>query len=89
MVAPPIWHCRCGRQDRSGKMHGMHDHLLIAVYALAGVAVIEAAALGAMWVLVTRTRREAAELRQRVDPRTWCTTPPPQVRGCFCQVREN
>ena len=29
-------------------MRGMHDHLLIAVYALAGVAVIEAAALGVL-----------------------------------------
>src|SRR5271156_3922361 len=71
MVAPPIWHCRCGRQDRSGKMRGMHDHLLIAVYALAGVAVIEAAALGAMWVLVTRTRREADALRRHADNRSW------------------
>src|ERR1700691_2556288 len=71
MAAPPIWHCRCGRQDRSGKMRGMHDHLLIAVYALAGVAVIEAAALGAMWVLVTRTRREADALRRHADNRSW------------------
>ena len=71
MVAPPIWHCRCGRQDGSGKMRGMHDHLLIAVYALAGVAVIEAAALGAMGVLVTRTRREADALRRHADNRGW------------------
>ena len=49
----------------------MHDHLLIAVYALAGVAVIEAAALGAMWVLVTRTRREADALRRHADNRSW------------------
>jgi adenylate cyclase len=52
-------------------MRGMHDHLLIAVYALAGVAVIEAAALGAMWVLVTRTRREADALRLHADNRSW------------------
>jgi adenylate cyclase len=52
-------------------MRGMHDHLLIAVYVLAGVAVIEAAAVGAMWVLVTRTRREADTLRRHADSRSW------------------
>jgi adenylate cyclase len=49
----------------------MHDHLMIAVYALAGLAAIEAAALGVMWVALTRSGREAAELQQRVDPRSW------------------
>jgi adenylate cyclase len=49
----------------------MHDHLLTAAYALAGVAVIEAAALAVMWVLLTRTRRQAEELRQDADNRRW------------------
>jgi class 3 adenylate cyclase len=52
-------------------MRGMRDPLMIAVYALAGVAVIEAAALAAMWVLLTRSRREADVLRQRSDSRSW------------------
>src|SRR6201997_1804912 len=54
-------------------MRGMHDPdlLVIAVYALTGVAVIEAAALAFVWAALTRTRREAAELRRRVDPRSW------------------
>jgi adenylate cyclase len=52
-------------------MRGMHDHLLIAVYVLAGVAVIEAAALAVMWVLLTRTRREAEESRRQADNRGW------------------
>ena len=34
-------------------MRGMHDHLLIAVYALAGVAAVEAAALGVLWRLLS------------------------------------
>ena len=49
----------------------MHDHLMIAVYALAGLVAIEAGALAFLWVALTRSRREAAELRQRVDPRSW------------------
>ncbi|HEY1838888.1 MAG TPA: adenylate/guanylate cyclase domain-containing protein [Mycobacterium sp.] len=52
-------------------MRGMHDHLLIAIYALAGLAVVEAAGLGVMWVLITRTRREADALRQQADNRSW------------------
>jgi adenylate cyclase len=52
-------------------MLDMHDPLMIAVYALAGVAVIEAAALALMWAALTRSRREAAELQRRVDPRSW------------------
>jgi adenylate cyclase len=55
-------------------MRGMHDLLPIAVYALAGLAVAEAAALAFVWAALTRSRREAAELRQRVDPRTWLLT---------------
>jgi len=49
----------------------MHDHLLIAVYALAGLAAIEAGALAFVGTALSRSRREAAELRQRVDPRGW------------------
>ncbi len=52
----------------------MHDPLMIAVYALAAVAVAEAAALAFVWAALTRSRREAAELRQRVDPRSWLMT---------------
>jgi class 3 adenylate cyclase len=57
-------------------MRGMRDPalLIIVVYALGGVAVIEAAALVFLWAALTRSRREAAELRQRVDPRTWLWT---------------
>jgi adenylate cyclase len=49
----------------------MHVPVMIAVYVLAGVAVIEAAALVAMWVLLTRSRRELEVLRRRVDNRSW------------------
>jgi adenylate cyclase len=49
----------------------MHGALMIAVYALAGIAVIEAAALIAMWVLLTRSRDEADALRRRSDSRSW------------------
>ena len=52
----------------------MHDPLMLAVYALAGVAVAETVALAFVWVALTRSRREAAELRQRVDPRSWLLT---------------
>ena len=57
-------------------MRDMHDPalLIIVVYALGGVAVIEAVALVFVWAALTRSRREAAELRQRVDPRTWLWT---------------
>jgi adenylate cyclase len=48
-------------------MRGMHDQLLIAVYVLAGVAAIEAAALGALWVLLSRSRAEVEALRQPPD----------------------
>ncbi len=49
----------------------MHDHALIAVYALAGLAGMEAAALAAMWVLLIRSRRELEALRRRADNRSW------------------
>jgi class 3 adenylate cyclase len=52
-------------------MRSMHDRVMIVAYVLAGVAVIEAAALAAMWVLLTRSRREADALRRRSDSRTW------------------
>ncbi len=45
----------------------MHDQLLIAVYALAGLAAVEAAALGVLWVLLRRTRAEVEALRQPPD----------------------
>ena len=56
-----------------GKMRDMHNAapLIIVVYAPGGVAVIEAVALVFVWAALTRSRREAAELRECVDPRTW------------------
>ena len=47
---------------------------MIAVYALGGLAAAETAALAFVWAALTRSRREAAELRQRVDPRSWLMT---------------
>jgi adenylate cyclase len=52
-------------------MAGMGDALHIAVYILAGVAVIEAGALVVLSRLLTRSRREADELRHRADTRNW------------------
>lgn len=49
----------------------MVDALPIVVYVLAGIAVIEAGALVALWVLLKRSRAEAEELRQRADARNW------------------
>lgn len=49
----------------------MVDALHIVVYVLAGVAVIEAGGLVALWVLLKRSRAEADELRQRADARNW------------------
>lgn len=49
----------------------MGDALHIAVYVLAGVAVIEACALAVMGKLLVRSREEAEELRQRADTRNW------------------
>ncbi|WP_102144756.1 adenylate/guanylate cyclase domain-containing protein [Mycobacterium hubeiense] len=47
---------------------------MIAIYVLAGIAVVEAIALVVFWVVLTRTRREADELRRRVDTRTMLLT---------------
>jgi class 3 adenylate cyclase len=47
------------------------DVLHIAIYALAGVAAVEAGALVLMWRLLVRSREEAEELRQRADTRNW------------------
>ncbi|WP_108924501.1 adenylate/guanylate cyclase domain-containing protein [Mycobacterium montefiorense] len=52
-------------------MRDVGDVLHIAVYVLAGVAVIEACALAVLWRLLDRSRQEAEELRQRVDTRNW------------------
>ncbi|RDH78306.1 adenylate/guanylate cyclase domain-containing protein [Mycolicibacterium moriokaense] len=41
----------------------------IAVYALAAVAVAEAVGLAVLWAALTRARRDADELRNRVDTR--------------------
>lgn len=49
----------------------MSDALPIALYVLAGVAVLEGGALVVLWRLLTRSRREADELRQRADARAW------------------
>ena len=49
----------------------MGDALHIAVYVLAGVAVVEAGALAVLWRLLARSRQEAEELRQRADARNW------------------
>lgn len=49
----------------------MGDVLHIAVYVLAGVAAVEAGALVVLWRLLARSRREAEELRHRVDTRNW------------------
>ena len=45
----------------------MHDHLLIAVYALAGLAAVEAAALAVLGRLLYRIRAENEALRQQPD----------------------
>ena len=45
----------------------MHDHLLIAAYALTGIAAVEAAALAVLWRLLRRVRAENEALRQQPD----------------------
>jgi class 3 adenylate cyclase len=50
------------------------DTLHIALYALAGIAAIEAVGLGVLWRLLVRARQEAEDLRQRADARTWLMT---------------
>lgn len=49
----------------------MGDALHVAVYILAGVAIIEACALVVLRRLLVRSRQEADELRQRSDARSW------------------
>ena len=49
----------------------MGDALHIAVYALAGIAAVEASALVVLWQLLARSRREVDELRHRADARNW------------------
>jgi hypothetical protein len=49
----------------------MPNVLHIAVYALAGIAAVEAGALVVLWRLLTRSRQVAEELRQRADARNW------------------
>ncbi|PJE16405.1 adenylate/guanylate cyclase domain-containing protein [Mycobacterium sp.] len=50
-------------------MVGMGDWLHVAVYVLAGIAVIEAGGLIALWRLLDQSRREVEELQQRADVR--------------------
>ncbi|HXA88179.1 MAG TPA: adenylate/guanylate cyclase domain-containing protein [Mycobacterium sp.] len=52
-------------------MPDVGDALHIAVYVLAGVAVVEAGALAVLWRLLALSRQEAEELRQRADARNW------------------
>jgi class 3 adenylate cyclase len=52
-------------------MGGMPDVMHIAVYVLAGVAVVEAGGLVVLWRLLAGSRQEAEELRHRADTRNW------------------
>ena len=52
-------------------MPAVGDALDIAVYVLAGLAVVEAGALVVLWRLLARSRQEAEESRQRADARNW------------------
>jgi adenylate cyclase len=52
-------------------MPDVGDALHVAVYVLAGVAVVEAGVLAVLWRLLARSRQEAEELRQRADARNW------------------
>jgi adenylate cyclase len=47
----------------------LHSAAYIAVYVLGAIAVIEAGALAVLWRLLTRSRDEVEELRQRADIR--------------------
>jgi len=49
----------------------VHDALHIAVYIVAGVAVLEAVGLAVLARLLARSRREIEELRHRADTRNW------------------
>src|SRR5580693_9238039 len=71
-------HCVYARQPeaeavpgRMCRMPDVGDALHIAVYVLAGVAVVEAGVLAVLWRLLARSRQEAEELRQRADARNW------------------
>jgi adenylate cyclase len=48
----------------------MGNPMMVVVYVLAGLAFVEAAALAAMWLLLSRSRRELDDLRQS-EPRNW------------------
>jgi class 3 adenylate cyclase len=52
-------------------MPDVGDALRIAVYVLAGIAVVEAGALVVLWRLLARSRLEIDELRHRTDARNW------------------
>ena len=49
----------------------MGDPLHIVVYAVAGIAVLEAVGLAVLGTLLARSRRELEELQQRTDTRKW------------------
>ncbi|OBI02901.1 adenylate/guanylate cyclase domain-containing protein [Mycobacterium scrofulaceum] len=49
----------------------MGDALHITVYVVAGIAAIEAVALGVLSRLLVRSRQEIDELRHRTDTRSW------------------
>jgi class 3 adenylate cyclase len=52
-------------------MTDVGDALHIAVYVVSGVAVLEGIGLVVLATLLSRSRREMAELRQRADTRSW------------------
>jgi adenylate cyclase len=52
-------------------MPSVGDMLHIALYALVGIAAVEAGAIAVLSVLLVRSRRETDELRQRSDARNW------------------
>ena len=52
-------------------MTGVSPALHVAVYVVAGVAVIEAGAIAVLARLLVRSRQEIEELRQRTDARNW------------------
>lgn len=49
----------------------MGDALHAAVYILAAIAAVEAAALAVLWWRLARSQQELDELRQRADTRNW------------------
>jgi adenylate cyclase len=52
-------------------MREVSNALHIVLYVVGGIAVIEGGAIAVLWTLLTRSRREADELRQRADARNW------------------